>query len=66
MGKVYIVAFRARLKDHAPSKFIVLADDDINEAIDTAWEHAGPDFHAYFNKASAQAEEITQNVLRLV
>jgi hypothetical protein len=65
MGKVYIVAFRARLKDHAPSKFIVLADD-INDAIDAAWEHGGPDFHAYFDKASAQAEEITQNVLRMV
>ena len=64
MGKVYIVAFRARLKDHAPSKFIVLADDT-NGAIDTAWEHAGPDFHAHFDKASAQAEEITQNVLRI-
>ncbi len=65
MGKVYIVVFRARLKNHAPSKFIVFADD-INEAIDTAWQHAGPDFHAYFDRASAEAEEITQNVLRIV
>ena len=59
MGKVYIVAFRARQKDHAPSKFIVFAED-MNEAIETAWQHGGPDFHAYFDKATAQAEEITR------
>jgi hypothetical protein len=43
----------------------------MNEAIwtawqRTAWQHGGPDFHPYFDKASAQAEEITQNELRIV
>jgi hypothetical protein len=65
MGMVYIVTFRGRLKDHSPSKFVVLADD-MNEAIDMAWEHGGPDFHAYFDKASAQAQEMEKGALRIV
>ena len=65
MRKVYIVAFRARLKDQPPSKFVVLADG-MSEAIDMAWEHGGSDFHAYFDKASAQAQEMEKGALRIV
>jgi hypothetical protein len=65
MTKAYIVTFRGRLKDHPPSKFVVLADD-MKEAIDVAWEHGGPDFHAYFEKTSAQAQEMEKGALRVL
>ena len=56
MAKVYIVSFRTH-DDRRPSKFIVLADN-IEEAINKAWEHGGSDFQSRFDKATGQALEM--------
>jgi hypothetical protein len=64
MSKTYVVTFR-RNKDRRPSKFIVVAAG-MKKAIDMAWDHGGTEFQAMFNKASAQAEEMKEGVLRIL
>jgi hypothetical protein len=64
MNKTYVVTFR-RNKNHRPSKFIVVATG-MKKAINLAWNHGGTDFQAMFNKASAQAEEMKEGVLRIL
>jgi hypothetical protein len=62
-AKVYIVSFRTH-DDRRPSKFIVIADSR-KEAINIAWEHGGPDFHARFDKSTGQAQEMKAGALRV-
>jgi hypothetical protein len=64
MTKTYVVTFR-RNKDRRPSKFIVVSTG-MKKAIHLAWDHGGTEFQAMFNKASAQAEEMKQGVLRIL
>jgi len=64
VAKVYIVSFRSH-DDRRPSKFIVLADS-MKSAIKLAWEHGGADFQSRFDKATAQAEQINEGVLRVL
>jgi hypothetical protein len=64
VAKVYIVSFRSH-DDRRPSKFIVLADS-MKSAIKLAWEHGGADFQSRFDKATAQAEQIKERVLRVL
>ena len=64
MGKVYIVSFRTH-DDRKPSKFIVLADN-MQAAINKAWEHGGADFQSRFDKSAAQAQEMKEGALRML
>jgi len=63
--KVYVVTFRGRLKDHRPSKFVVVADGT-KEAIKMAWEHGGSEFQALFDRTTAQAQEMKEGALRVL
>jgi hypothetical protein len=48
-----------------PSKFIVLADN-MRSAINMAWEHGGADFQSWFDKSTAQAQEMKEGALRVL
>jgi hypothetical protein len=63
VAKVYIVSFRTH-DDRRPSKFIVLADN-MRAAINMAWEHGGADFQSWFDKSTAQAEQMKEGALRV-
>src|SRR5215471_17555560 len=58
VAKTYVVTFRSH-NDDRPSKFIVVADNR-KQAINTAWEHGGPDFQVRFDKSTAQAQEMKE------
>ena len=62
--KTYVVTFRSHNGDR-PSKFIVVANDR-KTAINMAWEHGGGDFQVRFDKATAQAEQMKEGVLRVL
>jgi hypothetical protein len=64
VAKVYIVSFRTH-GDSRPSKLIVLADN-MRSAINKAWEHGGADFLSWFDKSTAQAEEMKEEALRVL
>ena len=64
MAKTYVVTFRSH-NDDRTSTFIVLADN-MKSAINTAWEHGGPDFQARFDKSTGQAQEMKAGVLRVL
>jgi len=51
--------------DRRPSKFIVLADS-MKSAINKAWEHGGADFQSWFDKSTAQAQEMKEGALRVL
>jgi hypothetical protein len=62
--RVYIVSFRTH-DDRRPSKFIVLADN-MQAAINMAWEHGGADFQSRFDKSTEQAEQMKEGALRVL
>src|SRR5215510_1667920 len=64
VAKTYVVTFRSHNGDR-PSKFIVVADNR-KQAINTVWEHGGPDFQVRFDKASGQAQEMKEGALRVL
>jgi hypothetical protein len=64
VAKVYIVSFRTH-DGRRPSKFFVLADN-IQAAINKAWEHGGADFQSRFDKSTAQVKEMKEGALRVL
>jgi hypothetical protein len=38
----------------------------MKSAINTAWEHGGPDFQARFDKATGQAQEMKEKARRVL
>ena len=42
------------------------ASEDMRSAINMAWEHRGPDFQSRFDKSTAQAQEMKEEVLRVL
>jgi hypothetical protein len=64
VAKTYVVTFRSH-NDDRPSKFIVVANDR-KQAISIAWEHGGPDFQSRFDKATGQAQEMKEGLLRVL
>ena len=61
MGKTYVVTFPSHNNDR-PSKFIVVATNR-KQAVNMAWKHGGSDFQAWFDKATAQAQEMKEGAL---
>jgi hypothetical protein len=38
----------------------------MKSAINKAWEHGGPDFQSWFEKSTAQAQEMKEGALRVL
>jgi len=38
----------------------------MKSAINTAWEHGGPDFQAQFDKSTVEAQEMKEGALRVL
>jgi len=58
------VTFRSN-DNRRPSKFIVVANN-MQAAINIAWEKGGPDFQVRFDKVTGQAQEMKEGALRVL